>query len=281
MKHIFRSEEEVKNRERSTPAEYFIYGIIILNAVVIFLQEGGVRSYLLDALDIFCLVCFIVEMIIKLKEQGFVEYWRHKWNCLDGILVVVSIPSLILYFFPNNSLGLSILLIIRLFRAFRFARLLEFFKNVRSTKLGIKTGFQFSMPVMLAFLLLIVIVSLFNCALLKTVAPAHFGTPWDSLYSTFRMFTVEGWYEIPDSMASALTPGQIVGVRIYFIFLLMVGGIFGLSVVNSIFVDAMGAEKHGELERKIQSQKLEINNLSKKIDALIEEFRRMNNMKMN
>ena len=28
-----------------------------------------------------------------------------------------------------------------------------------------------------------------------------FSTPLNSIYSVFRLFTVEGWYEIPDAMA--------------------------------------------------------------------------------
>jgi voltage-gated sodium channel len=51
--------------------------------------------------------------------------------------------------------------------------------------------------------------------------------------------------------------------KIYFVLILLTGGIFGLSLVNSIFVDAMVSDNNDELENKIDS-------LEKKIDNLID-----------
>lgn len=55
--------------------------------------------------------------------------------------------------------------------------------------------------------------------------------------------------------------------RIYFSILLFLGGIIGMSLVNSIFVDAMATdnndevlEKLSQLERKLDSMKREQDN---------------------
>jgi len=40
---------------------------------------------------------------------------------------------------------------------------------------------------------------------------------------------------------------------LYFIFVVLTGGIFGLSLVNSIFVDSMVSDNNDELEKKIDS----------------------------
>jgi voltage-gated sodium channel len=48
----------------------------------------------------------------------------------------------------------------------------------------------------------------------------------------------------------------------YFIFVVISGGIFGLSLVNSIFVDAMVSDNNDELENKIDL-------LDQKIDKLL------------
>ena len=50
----------------------------------------------------------------------------------------------------------------------------------------------------------------------------------------------------------------------YFIFVVFSGGIFGLSLVNSIFVDAMVSDNNDELEKKID-------NLETKITLLINQ----------
>lgn len=53
-------------------------------------------------------------------------------------------------------------------------------------------------------------------------------------------------------------------VYIYFIFIVLSGGILGLSLVNSIFVDAMISDNNEELEKKID-------NLERKIDLLLQD----------
>jgi len=49
-----------------------------------------------------------------------------------------------------------------------------------------------------------------------------------------------------------------------FIFILLTGGIFGLSLVNSIFVDAMVSDNNDELEKKIDD-------LNEKVSKLLEK----------
>jgi voltage-gated sodium channel len=135
---------------------------------------------------------------------------------------------------------------------------------------GLVKALKDSVPIFSGFFILILVVSLFNCALFKDIAPQFFGTPWDSIYSTFRLCTVEGWYEIPDSLAVSLSPGQIAGVRIYFVIILILGGIIGLSLVNSIFVDAMVSDNNDELEKEVKE-------LNDKIDLLTDEIRKLQN----
>jgi voltage-gated sodium channel len=52
----------------------------------------------------------------------------------------------------------------------------------------------------------------------------------------------------------------------YFIFIVLTGGIFGLSIVNSIFVDAMVSDNNDELEKKIDSIDSKINEIMTKIN---------------
>jgi len=52
-------------------------------------------------------------------------------------------------------------------------------------------------------------------------------------------------------------------IKTYFVLILIVGGIVGLSLVNSIFVDSMVMDNTDELERKVEL-------MNKKIDYLVE-----------
>ena len=244
--------------------------MILLNSVILFLQESGIQSPTINVIDAACTIFFIIEMVVKHFKLGVNGYWSNGWNRMDGILVILSIPALISYFVPAHLLDLSILLILRILRVFRLFRLAHVFPNFGATVKGLGKALKDSFPIFCAFLVLILVVSLFNCAFFKDVAPKYFGTPWDSIYSTFRLCTVEGWYEIPDALSVGLSPGRIAFVRIYFVIILIAGGIIGLSLVNSIFVDAMVSDNNDELE-------LEVKQLNEKIDNLTEEIKKLQN----
>ena len=250
--------------ERIFLNEKFIFAIILLNAAVIFAEESDVESIALNIIDIVCTFIFIIEMIVKHIHLGFRTYWKSGWNRLDGILVILSLPSVASLFFPHTGLDLSILMIFRLLRVLRFFRVMHFFPNFTNIIKNFKLAMKQSYAILLAFLVIIVIFGLINCALFKDVAPEYFSTPLDSIYAVFQLFTVEGWYEIPNTIAEATstTIGSIV--KFYFCLLLILGGIIGMSFINSIFVDAMVSDNNDDVKEKLEA-------LEKKIDKLLEE----------
>lgn len=256
----------MSTRKSIFTSERVVLLVILLNSVILFLQEGRVQSPVINIIDALCTIFFIIEMMIKLRQLGFKEYWSSGWNRMDGTLVILSIPSLIAYFLPTQMLDLSILLILRILRVFRIFRLVHIFPNFSATMRGLGRAMRDSLPIFAGFLILILVISLFNCALFKDISPEFFGTPWDSVYSTFRLCTVEGWYEIPDALVASMPPGGVVGVRIYFVLILIFGGIIGLSLVNSIFVEAMVSDNNDDLET-------EVKRLNDKIDILTEEIK--------
>ena len=207
-------------------------------------------------------------MIIKIVDKGFSKYYADKWNRFDFILVLISIPSLAVIFYNDSALQLNIFLTLRVFRVFKFFRLIRFFPNATSLISSIKRAIKASYIIILGFFLLVFIVSLVTCSLYKNIAPEYFGNPLDSFYSVFRIFSVEGWYEIPDLIASRTS--NIVGLfsKLYFIILLLCGGILGLSLVNSIFVDAMVSDNNDELQNEVKQMSDKIENLTKSIEEL-------------
>lgn len=242
----------------------FICTVILINAVVIFLQASNIDNTLINALDIICTIFFMIEMAVKHHEYGLKGYWSSSWNRLDGILVILSIPSIIALFIPTSLMDLSFLLVLRLMRTLRFIRVLHFFPNFNQLIKSFKVALRESNAILLCFFVLITIFGLINCSLFKDIAPEYFATPMDAIYSVFRICTIEGWYDIPDAIASATTP--IIGriVRFYFCLLLIMGGIIGMSFINSIFVDAMVADNNDDVKAKLDE-------LEKKIDRLLEE----------
>ena len=244
--------------------EKFILGIILLNAIVIYLQVSGITHPIITVIDILCTIVFLIEMIIKHKEFGFKGYWSSGWNRLDGILVILSLPSLVELFIPIGMMDFSILLVLRVLRVLRFFRMLHFFPNFSQIIKGFKLALRESYAFLLAFFVIIIIFGLINCSLFKDIAPDYFNTPLNSIYSVFRFCTIDGWYDIPDTIAAATSPFWGLVVRLYFCLLLIMGGIIGMSFINSIFVDAMVADNNDDVKEKL-------NEIENKIDLLINE----------
>ena len=242
--------------------ERLVMAVILVNSIVIFLDASGCHWWWLMPLDVLCSLFFIVEMALRMRHDGVLGYWRTGWNILDGTLVLLSVPSIIFFFLPIADL--HFLLILRLLRAFRFFRLIHFFPGVEQLGRNFRKAMRESMSLFAGYVIIILIFSILSTSFFRDAAPQYFGTPWESIYSVFRLFTVEGWYDIPDSVATAYGTWGVIGVRLYFVLLLILGGVIGLSLINSVFVDAMVSDNNDEVLERIDE-------LEKKIDKLLEE----------
>lgn len=241
----------------------FIIWIILLNACLLCIQEAGVHLWWIDALDALCTILFTVEMIVKQSEWGMKAYWSRGWNIMDGTLVILSLPSLVYFVWPGVAFNLSFLLVLRVLRIFRFFRVFHLFPNFEKIIKNVRLAMKQSFSVFVGFGILLVVFSLISCAIFRNAAPDYFGTPWDSLYSVFKMCTVEGWYEIPDAVVVGAPAWSVHLIRIYFVTILISMGLLGMSIINSIFVDAMVSDNNDEVLKKLAEieKKLEMKNM--------------------
>jgi voltage-gated sodium channel len=230
----------------------FVLSLIIFNAIVLFLIsfETILSSfYFLHYVDLFISLIFIIEMFYKIKLDSFSVYWKDSWNKLDFFINITIMPSLFLFFI--SDIDFLFLTILRLGRVFKFLRFFKYIPNIEHLMRGIKRSFKSSLFVVIAFFIYMFIVSILSCFLYKGILPEYFKDPLISLYSIFKIFTIEGWYEIPDLIASKTSENVAFFSKIYFIFLLLTGGICGLSLINAIFVDELVADNNDQLEKKI------------------------------
>lgn len=247
----------------------FILWIIILNAITIFLQGFDIEQQYLSLIriaDNLFTVIFLVEMVIKIREYGFNDYWKSNWNKFDAILIILATPSLILWVLSLDNIGLQFLLVFRIARVFKFFRFIKFIPNVDKLIRGINQALKASVIVIIGFFIYNFVVSIITCFLYQNIAPDYFGDPIQSFYSIFKIFTVEGWYQIPELVADKTNITIAFLTKVYFIIILLTGGIFGLSLVNSIFVDAMVSDNNEDLEKKVDHLSDEIAKLRNMLD---------------
>lgn len=243
----------------------FVLLIILLNALVIFIegfQSPEKQVFILEFFDQFFTIVFLTELIIKLNFYGANKYFQSGWNVFDFILVLIAIPSLVALFLPTDLIDLNYLLAFRVLRVFKFFRFIRFVPEITKIINGAMRAAKASLVILISFFIFNFTVSLISCFLFRNLSAEFFGDPIISFYSIFKIFTIEGWYEIPDALSENIeSPAIVFFVRLYFVLILFIGGIFGLSLVNSIFVDAMISDNNNDLETKIDE-------LSRKIDQL-------------
>lgn len=239
----------------------FILSVILLNCAVLFVEEMGLMHPTILAVDVICILIFTIEMLVKHSEQGMKLYWSNGWNRMDGTLVLVGLVSLPGMLLAAETPDLSALLVLRALRMFRFFKVIHLFPNFTSIMRNFGRALKDSASLFAGYMVILFLSSMISTELFADRAPEFFGDPLLSIASTFRLFTIEGWYEIPDTVCAGMVRPFSTLVYIYFIALLVLGGIVFMSLLNSVFVDAMVSDNNGEILNKLDEIKKELEEL--------------------
>ena len=186
------------------------------------------------------------------------------------MIVVLSLPALLINVIdiPNTSL----LLLLRMFRLVRLVRFIRFIPNMTQVMEGLGRALKASVFVLVMLVVLNFLLALFACHFFGNTTEEYFGNPLISAYSIFQLFTVEGWNEISAETVATIDHPVAAGfTRIFFVFIVLCGGIFGLSLANAIFVDEMTIDNNRALERKIDDLQLQLSELK---DLLVQETKK-------
>jgi voltage-gated sodium channel len=230
--------------------ERLVMTLIAANSIVLILRGyDGWRERTDDLLFWFEYALsgyFVLEMGIKLGLQGWRRFWAHGWNRYDFAVVAVSSPVLLLPMLDGSDLG--VVLVLRSVRILRLLRGFRFIPDRDRLWAGIRRALRASVGVFLALVIYNVILGLGANALFADAAPEHFGDPLRSMYSLFKVFTVEGWFDVPDQIAASSTPSMGWLARGYFVMAVLTGGVLGLSIANAVFVDEMVIDNTAQME---------------------------------
>jgi voltage-gated sodium channel len=237
--------------------------VILLNAVSLLITSSlDDDSALLGAVswvDWACAVFFVLEAGLKIGRDGFATYWKSGWNRFDFAIVTLGLPVLIEPLHILDTGMFSVFLVLRLGRLFRLFRMLRFIPNQQHMLTGIRRALRASVGVLAAIVIVNFVLAIGGSMLFGQWVPEHFGNPMLAIYSTFKIFTVEGWYEIPDLLAERADSDLVaVFARIYFVVVVVVGGIIGLGLANAVFVDEMTADNAEKLEDKVDALLVEV-----------------------
>lgn len=135
--------------------------------------------------------------------------------------------------------------------------------------MNLKIAFRASIGVIVGIFILIFIISIILSSLYSKIAPEYFGNPIESIYTVFRMFTIEGWYDIPNAIADNTSP--LIGTisKIAFCLIVLIGGMFGMSFVTSSFTDELAVDNNDNVMKELQELKEMIKNKMRSLGITI------------
>uniref|UniRef100_A0A1I8GVU8 Voltage-dependent L-type calcium channel subunit alpha n=1 Tax=Macrostomum lignano TaxID=282301 RepID=A0A1I8GVU8_9PLAT len=118
----------------STPFEYGIFLLIMLNTIALAMKfEGQPETYssVLDYFNMLFTAIFTIEFILKLVAFSFRNYFSDLWNVLDFVIVLGSYIDIISSKIVSSKATISISFF-RLFRAMRLVKLLNRGEHLRT-----------------------------------------------------------------------------------------------------------------------------------------------------
>lgn len=234
--------------------ERFIAWTVLLNVVVLFCDSFPElhKSYgfSFEELGWGLSIFFVVEIAVKCYSLGFSRYFSSSGNIFD--FIIAAIIAYVLLFNFSNEITVADIIFLRFARIVKLIQVLKFIPNQKRVYDGLLRAIRATGAVFLLLFTLLFIYSMIGTFCFADILPEHFGDPLKSMYSVFSIFMIEGWNTIPDA---ALVNGmENAGwLRTFFIFVLISGGVIGMSLANAIFIDEMVMDNNDELEAKIDA----------------------------
>lgn len=255
---------------------------ILVAGVVVGIQtyeatSEKVRNYsaLLNQLDLFILIVFTIEVIVKILAEGKKpwKYFMDSWNIFDFTIVAVCYLA-----FVVPSIDASFVAVLRL------ARILRVFKLVTAVpQLQMLVGAMLkSIPAMgyvgILLSLLFYIYAVMAVFMFGENDPLHFGTLHKSMLSLFRVVTLEDWTDIMyvnmygcdhsiwgysfeegcvnPSSSRYLSP-------FFFVSFVLIGTMIVLNLFIGVIMNSMDEVRAEEEQNKIANQAVGNENISK------------------
>ncbi|MEM6804914.1 MAG: ion transporter [Bacteroidota bacterium] len=247
-----------------------VFFVIFLNAILLFTLAFELdidTVHKLEWLDAIFILYFLLEALFKIRGSGWKGYIKMGWNRFDFIILLCSIPTIYALIWGNmQESEFSLIFLFRIVRVVRFFKFLKFIPNMEELLAGIRRAFKASVFVVIAFVVFGFVISMISTKLFGKVAPDLFGDPVVSFYNIFKVFTIEGWFDVPEAIieAAGWAGQEAFLTKAYFIVIVVTGGLFGLSIVNAIFVEEMVRDNNDDIILKMEE-------MDKKLESLLSQ----------
>jgi voltage-gated sodium channel len=179
----------------------FTLAVIVLNAGVLGAETypSMVRNYgwALDKANDGFLFYFTLEIAIRLVGYGprWWEFFYHGWNVFDFAIIAGALSGAYL---PVVSEDATLLRLLRLLRV--SGRLFTLMPQLRILVAAMVNSIWPLGSLALLFLTIMYIYGMVGWIWFSSIDPSHWGNIGRALLTMFQMVTVEGWYEIQNTV---------------------------------------------------------------------------------
>lgn len=138
---------EVRRRQREANTKWtqgshfqaFVGAIIVLNAISLGLETEFGDSQVFVIMEHVFTALFTIELLVRLKVEGFASYFHDRMNSLDFMLVMLSILDVWVLDLLGSQIELRVMSLLRTLRLLRLARLLRLFRIFKELTVIIKS----------------------------------------------------------------------------------------------------------------------------------------------
>eukprot|EP00747_Dinoflagellata_sp_TGD_P047887 gnl/TRDRNA2_/TRDRNA2_145271_c0_seq2.p1 gnl/TRDRNA2_/TRDRNA2_145271_c0~~gnl/TRDRNA2_/TRDRNA2_145271_c0_seq2.p1 ORF type:complete len:569 (+),score=102.39 gnl/TRDRNA2_/TRDRNA2_145271_c0_seq2:244-1707(+) len=246
----------------------FIYGAIILNSIKMGVSLDYASGSWVDVWfwfeQIFTLI-LVGEMAVKLFVYGK-AYFNDKWNWMDFVLgIIAMVDSWILLPLADSGSPLKAVMICRIFKVMRLARLVKVMRmrpELWVTVQGIAAAFKTMIWVILLLLLMVYFFAIFCMDMIGAEDYTYedgsegwaqknvfFGSVSASMLTLFNMALLAEWAEIVRPVWQ-FQPYYVPAFMFFVLFTTM--GI--LNVVIGVIVERTAAAANADNEAKLQAE---------------------------
>jgi voltage-gated sodium channel len=255
--------DRIKTLVTSRTWEYWIIGIIVLNAVTLGLETSSsamaLAGPLLLTADKIILAIFVGELVLRLFAHG-PRFFKDPWSLFDFSIVAIALM-------PASG-SLSVLRSLRILRALR---LISVVPSLRRVIGGLVAALPGMGSIMVLMALVFYVFAVMATKLYGGAFPEWFGDIGLSLYTLFQIMTLESW-----SMGIVRPVMDVYPLSwLFFVPFILCTAFTVLNLFIGIIVSAMQEEHEAEADANRQAIHDETAQILEEVKALRAELREL------
>ncbi len=185
MANAVLSRPQIAEWVETPPIQYFIVGLIVINAIVLGLETSAdimaTWGSFLISLDNVILTAFVIELVLRIYGHGW-RFFCDPWGVFDFVVVAIAlIPA---------SGPLAVLRALRVLRVLRLVSMMPQLRFVVEALLSAIPGISAIAGLMV---ILYYVFAVMATGLFGGTHPEWFGNVGASMYTLFQIMTLESW----------------------------------------------------------------------------------------